>query len=137
MKLTFPFLSFLLVGVYFNLQAQEEIKGSSYCSQKKMNSSLMKIENILSGPLHSFDVLDYKLDLDLYSCFISPYPKSFKGSVVITFKVDSTLNSISLDAVNTSIAIDSVRLSGISFTHTSNILAISLDRTMQLVKLLR
>ena len=129
MKLTFTILTFLFVGVYFNLQAQEEVKGSSYCSQKKMNSSLMKIENILSGPLHSFDVLDYKLDLDLYSCFISPYPKSFKGSVIVTFKVDSTLNSISLNAVNTSIAIDSVRLSGISFTHTSNILTINLDRT--------
>jgi aminopeptidase N len=89
----------------------------------------MKIENIFSGPLHSFDVIDYKLDLDIYNCFLSPYPKSFKGSVLVTFKVDSTLNSISLNAVNTSLVIDSVRLSGASFMHSNNIVTINLNRT--------
>jgi aminopeptidase N len=111
-----------------NLHSQEE-RGSSSCSHKKSNTALMKIEDMFSGPLHSFDVLDYKLDLDIYNCFLSPYPKSFKGSVLVTFKVDSSLSSISLNAVNTSLVIDSVRLSGVSFTHTSNILAINLNRT--------
>ena len=120
----------LLFGIaYLNLHAQNERKGSSFCSDKKMNSALFKIEDLLSGPLHSFDVIDYKLDLDLYNCFITPYPKSFKGSVIVTFKVDSVLSSITLNAVNTSLVIDSVRLSGVSFTHSSNILAINLNRT--------
>ena len=49
--------------------------------------------------------------------------------MIVTFKVDSSLNSISLNAVNTSLVIDSVRLSGASFTHTNNILNVNLDRT--------
>lgn len=129
MKKTLTMLTLFFIFINFNLFAQIETKGSSFCSNKKMNSSLMKIEEFLSGPLHSFDVLDYNLDLDLYNCFISPYQKSFIGSVIVTFKVDSTLNSISVNAVNTSLTIDSVRLSGISFTHTNNILTINLDRT--------
>jgi len=129
MKKIITILSLIFIFFNFNLYAQIETKGSSFCSNKKMNSPLMKIEEFLSAPLHSFDVLDYNFDLDIYNCFISPYPKSFKGSVIVTFKVDSTLNSISLNAVNTSLVIDSVRLSGISFTHTNNILTINLDRT--------
>ncbi len=116
--------SFVLTA---NIYAQDE-RGAVSCSHKKSNTALMKIENIFSGPLHSFDVLDYKLDLDIYNCFLSPYPKSFKGSVLVTFKVDSALSAISLNAVNTSLVIDSVRLSGVSFTHTNNILAINLNR---------
>src|SRR3970040_371901 len=129
MKKIITILSLIFIFFNFNLYAQIETKGSSFCSNKKMNSPLMKIEEFLSAPLHSFDVLDYNFDLDIYNCFISPYPKSFKGSVIVTFKVDSILNSISLNAVNTSLVIDSVRLSGISFTHTNNILTINLDRT--------
>jgi len=128
MKKILIMLTFLFIITSLNLHAQDERKGSSFCSDKKMNSSLNKIEEFLSGPLHSFDVLDYNLDLDLYNCFISPYPKSFIGSVIVTFKIDSTLNSILLNAVNTSLTIDSVRSSGISFTHTNNILTINLDR---------
>lgn len=116
--------SFVLTA---NIYAQDE-RGAVSCSHKKSNTALMKIENMFSGPLHSFDVLDYKLDLDIYNCFLSPYPKSFKGSVLVTFKVDSALSTISLNAVNTSLVIDSVRLSGVSFTHSNNILAINLNR---------
>ena len=116
--------SFVLTA---NIYAQDE-RGAVSCSHKKSNTALMKIENMFSGPLHSFDVLDYKLDMDIYNCFLSPYPKSFKGSVLVTFKVDSALSAISLNAVNTSLVIDSVRLSGVSFTHTNNILAINLNR---------
>ncbi len=129
MKKIITILSLIFIFFNFNLYAQIETKGSSFCSNKKMNSPLMKIEEFLSAPLHSFDVLDYNLDLDIYNCFISPYPKSFKGSVIVTFKVDSTLNSISLNAVNTSLVIDSVGLSGSFFTHTNNILTINLNRT--------
>ncbi|MDL1893719.1 T9SS type A sorting domain-containing protein [Sphingobacteriales bacterium CHB3] len=108
-------------------------KGAEYCAEKKQNSIHQFDRLALSpgSPKHSFDVLDYKLDLDLYSCFFTPYPKSFTASNVITFRVDSVLSSIALNAVNTSMVIDSVALAGVSFTHTSNILTITLDSTYQ------
>jgi aminopeptidase N len=129
MKKNLLTMTLLIIISSFNIHAQDRERGSVFCSDKKMNSSLNKREEFLSGPLHSFDVLDYKLDLDIYNCFINPYSKSFKGSVIITFKVDSILNSISLNAVNTSLVIDSVRLAGVSFLHSNNILTVSLDRT--------
>ena len=106
-------------------------KGSEYCSFKKSNSRYIFSNADISpnSPRHSYDVLDYKLNLDIRSCFISPYPHSFTASVIITFRVDSTLNFINLYAVNTSLVIDSVSLSGVSFTHTGNTLTVNLDRT--------
>ncbi|MDP4280635.1 MAG: M1 family aminopeptidase [Bacteroidota bacterium] len=78
---------------------------------------------------HSFDVTKYQLNLDIYSCFSSPYPKNFSGSEIVTFKVDSTLSNIRLNAVNGSILIDSVGLAGVSFTHVSDTLNILLNHT--------
>lgn len=129
MKNFLTLFTFLLIFISFKLYAQEESSGAMLCSEKKSSMTLLNLENIESGPMHSFDVLDYKLDLDLYNCFISPYPKSFTGSVVVTFKVDSALNSITLNATNTSIGIDGVSLSGTSFSHSNNLLTINLDRT--------
>lgn len=83
-------------------------------------------------PRHSFDVLSYKMYFDIYNCFKIPYPKSFVANNIVYFRVDSTLNSINLNAINTSITVDSVRLlSGtvLNFYHTGNILNITLDRT--------
>lgn len=88
--------------------------------------------NAITTPRHSFDVLNYKLYFDIYGCFKTPYPKSFTANNIITFRVDSTLSSIKLNAVNTSLAIDSIRLlSGtvLNFTHSSNIITVTLDRT--------
>jgi len=107
-------------------------KGSDMCSQKKMNNpNLPYLFNFDSPnlPVHKFDVLDYKIYVDIRNCFISPYPKNFNGSVTVRFRVDSTLSSINLDAVNTSIVVSSVSLAGVSFTHSSNKLIIQLDRT--------
>jgi len=122
---------FLLVFLFScsipNLMAQE-LKGAEYCSQKKMNSKLPILDD-KAFIVHSFDVLDYKLDLDIYNCFVSPYPKTFTGVETIQLKVDTALNSISLNAMNTSLQINSVGLAGASFVHLSNILTITLDRT--------
>ncbi|MBK7380207.1 MAG: hypothetical protein IPJ03_14655 [Ignavibacteriales bacterium] len=71
------------------------------------------------------------LNLDIYNNFLSPYPKSLKENEILTFEVDSTLNSIKLNAVNTSLQIDSVDIMGFPFTHLNNILTITLDRTYQ------
>ncbi len=80
---------------------------------------------------HSYDVLNYKLNLDVYSCYAAPFPGNFSAKEVVTIKADSVLNSIKLNAVNTSLLIDSVRLAGVSFSHVHDTLAIQLDRTYQ------
>jgi aminopeptidase N len=80
---------------------------------------------------HSFDVLRYQLFVDLYNCYRNPYSAAFHATELITFKVDSTLNSIRLNAVNASLQIDSVGLAGISFSHSSDTLNIQLNHTYQ------
>jgi aminopeptidase N len=127
------FITILFCSVLFSSVAQDlsTMKGSAYCAMKKAGSKTITRQpfNANSGPKHSFDVIKYTLDIDLYNCYSAPYPKSFSGSAMISFKVDSTLNSIKLNAENPSLIIDSVRLAGVSFTHASDILTIQLNRT--------
>lgn len=105
-------------------------KGSEMCSHKKSSRPyIIELGDSPNSPKHTFDVLDYKLNLDIRSCFISPYPKSFNGSVKVKFRVDTALSAINLNAINTSIVVNSVSLSGVSFTHTGNILTVTLNRT--------
>lgn len=110
-----------------------EAKDLKNSSLYKSGNSSIPASNITSvTPKHSFDVLNYKLNLNIYICFKTPYPKSFSAVEQITFKVDSVLNNIKLNATNTSIVVDSIRLlngSALTYTHTSNILSINLDRT--------
>ena len=126
-------LSLLLVLALFasTFAFSQDKSGHEYCSEKKMHNPNFSFVDFDSPntPQHSYDVLDYKLNLDIRSCFISPYPHSYTGSEIITFKSDSILNSINLNAVNTSITIGSVGLAGVSFTHSNNILTITLNRT--------
>jgi hypothetical protein len=107
-----------------------DLKGSVQCSMRK-SSMVFAPEpgDSPNSPRHAFDVLNYKLNLDIRNCFISPYPKSFGASNEMTFRVDTALGSIALNAVNTSLVIDSVRFPGTAFTHISNILTITLNRT--------
>jgi len=77
---------------------------------------------------HTFDVLDYKLELNLYKCYISPYPHSYVGIETITFKVDSVLDKIKLNARNSYMIVNKVSAPGISFNHANDTLTINLDR---------
>ena len=77
---------------------------------------------------HSYDVQKYTLNLDIFRSFSLPYPKDFAASEVITFKVESELNSIRLNAANGSLQMDAVKLSGASFKHFSDTLIIYLNR---------
>ncbi len=121
-------ISLLLTGSVFAQMLEK--KGSELCSERKMSMSQSLFDNDSpNSPKHTFDVLDYKLDLDIRSCFITPFPKSFPGSVKVKFRIDTALSSINLNAVNTSLVINSVGLSGVSFTHTGNILNVVLNRT--------
>jgi aminopeptidase N len=124
MLLSFIFLS----GIVFP-QISTESKGSWKCYQNKIHCKDFLPSKSANSPKHSFDVLKYTLDLDLYHCYASPYPHSYNANVIITFKADSALNSIRLNAANTSLVIDSVGLSGVSFSHTNDTLNISLNST--------
>ncbi len=126
-------LTTLLILLAFISQAQDmsTMKGAAYCAHKK--SSLPQFTeqpfNNNSGATHSYDVIKYTLDVNLYNCYSAPYPNSFSGSVIVKFKVDSTLNFIKLHASTFSLIIDSVKLAGISYTHVNNILTVQLNRT--------
>ncbi|MBV6479258.1 MAG: hypothetical protein HGGPFJEG_02029 [Ignavibacteria bacterium] len=76
----------------------------------------------------NYNVISYSLDLNLYDCFIRPFPTSFSASEKITVLNESSSGQISLDAYDGSLIIDSVGLSGTSFSHSDNILTINLDR---------
>lgn len=129
-RFTLLLLALAITGFTSVAQNHAHKKGSEWCSMKKSQSEISDLEDFQdSGPLHSFDVLNYTLELDLYNCFIPPYPNSFNASNLVTFRIDSTLSSIKLNARNSSLVIDSVRLNGVSFTHLSDILTIQLDRT--------
>jgi aminopeptidase N len=127
----FSFLFSLFLFISLSIQGQSiDKKGSDLCSQKKMNSPLQLLsDNLNSTGTHSFDIINYNLDLDIYKCFLTPYPSSYKGTEILTLLADSTFNSINLNAINTSLQIDSVRLSGSNFTHVNNVLTVNLDRS--------
>ncbi len=126
-------LMILFLSLTTSVYSQDfsSMKGSAYCALKK--SSFQAGQHLPSGfnsgPQHAYDVIKYTLNVDLYNCYSPPFPASFSGSVIITFRVDSTMNSIKLNAMGSSLVIDSVKLSGVSFTHASNILTVQLNRT--------
>ena len=112
-------------------QTFPEQKGAHYCHLKKISSGETPVLTDYPGydiP-HSFNVLKYTLNLQLYNCYFTPFPTNFKAFEIIQFEVDSALNTIQLNAVNSSLVIDSVRLAGSAFSHSGNILTITLDRT--------
>jgi aminopeptidase N len=84
-----------------------------------------------SGPAFPYDVLNYKMNIDIYHCFTAPYPNNFNASIVLTIKADSSAGSIRINANNSSLQIDSVGLAGVSFTHSDSLLSVTLDRVYQ------
>src|SRR5690606_5538727 len=67
-----------------------------------------------------FDVLHYRLNLDLYNCLISPFPQSLKGFAEIRIRADTEINDIVLDASSHSIRIDSTSVNILSFNHSGD-----------------
>ncbi|HMS63714.1 MAG TPA: M1 family aminopeptidase [Ignavibacteria bacterium] len=127
-------LIFILSVCSIAYSQADKLSGSEECSKKRMNgkNSVHTIEfDSPNTPVHSFNILNYKLNLDIYNCFISPYPRSFTGTNEIIIKIDTSLNSINLNANNASLVIDTVRLGSLplTYTHSGNILNITLDRT--------
>lgn len=123
----------LFVSTQIIAQDYHQTHGSGLCSHSKQMRPDITEPDLRSpnSPRHTFDVLNYELDLDIYHCYTNPYPRNFTASNIITFRVDSTLNSIELNADQTSLLIESVGLSGVSFFHENNLLTINLDAQYQ------
>lgn len=87
-------LSTLLMLVTFasQLSAQQAVfhKGHEYCSARKMH--MQPGEQLLKKTpvslMHSFDVLNYTMELDLLNNYNAPYPNSFSANVILEFRVD-------------------------------------------------
>jgi aminopeptidase N len=119
----------LITAVTISVGTIAQSESSGYkCFESKIRSQTI-LEQPLITPHNPFNILDYKLEMGLYNNFISPYPKNYNAVETVTFFVDTALNSIHLDAVNSSLAIDSVSLAGVSFTHSANVLSIQLNNT--------
>jgi aminopeptidase N len=84
-----------------------------------------------SGPAFPYSILNYKMNIDIYHCFTSPYPNDFMAFLVLTVKADSSVQTIQLNANNSSLQIDSIRWAGISFLHSNNLVTVNLDRIYQ------
>ncbi len=86
----------------------------------KFFSIILLYSSLLSAQIADkrFDILHYKLNLDLYNCFISPFPQSFNGSAEIKIKAEEEINNIILDANSYSILIDSTSGNIQSFNHS-------------------
>jgi aminopeptidase N len=121
-------LTFLFTSV-LTAQTFKTSDGAAYCSKRKTEAYKNKNAFHLSpnAPKHSFDVINYTLNFDLVSCYANPFPKLFKASNIIKFKADSVISQIKLNAVNTSLTIDSVKMAGVSFLHSEDVLTITLN----------
>lgn len=133
MKKIILLLLLSLCGNWANSQT-DNMSGADVCSHGKMSKGTTHTLHEFDSPntpVHSYNVQEYKLNLDIYNCFISPYTKAYTGTNQITFRVDSTLNSIKLNALNTSIGIDTVKIgtTPLIFTHVNDVVTITLDRT--------
>jgi aminopeptidase N len=135
MKKIFYLFLLLIVGSMAAAQDYSGMTGAEICSRNKSSRNVFinPMDVSPNTPRHTFDVQNYKLNLDIYNCFKTA-AKTFTGTEIITFRVDSTLSSIQLNTVYSSIGIDSVRLiSGTSLVYShgssTNILTITLDRT--------
>jgi aminopeptidase N len=129
MKKTFTFLVLFVFTLVVSGQDQNFQAGSYYCSHKK-SSNMNPAREIGSenSPRHNFDVLNYQLVFDFMNNFQSPYPQNFTADEMITFKVDTSLNVIKLNAVNNSMQVNWVDSAAASFTHNNDTLEITLDR---------
>lgn len=118
----------LLISTFSIAQNNHFRNGAEYCSQKHMHQAISTKSTMANLP-HSFDVLNYQLYADVYNCYQSPYPGNFTAINTMTFVADSVISQIKLNAVSTSLGIDSVRMQAASFSHANDMLTINLDQT--------
>ncbi|NOX47930.1 MAG: T9SS type A sorting domain-containing protein [Chlorobi bacterium] len=132
MKTISTLLLSLLMSAFLMAQDYTKMPGSEACYYGKSHKDFTSSdEKGPTSPKHSFDVLNYALDLDIYDNYSSPYPKTFTASNTVTFRVDTALSAIVLDAVKSSIVVDEVSMAGESFAQTNTKLTVELDNTYQ------
>ena len=121
-------ITFSLVNISYS---QQFSSGHEYCAWKKQHTQnpVLNTKDSPNTPNHKFNVLSYKLNLDIRSCFLSPFPHSYNGEEIIMFSVDTALSSVAFNAVNSSLQVDSVRLAGLFFVHSGDWVKIKLDTT--------
>ncbi|NLN74186.1 MAG: T9SS type A sorting domain-containing protein [Bacteroidales bacterium] len=112
------------------VHAQQE-SGAWFCHQKKINNRTKPLDKS-NNYKHTFDILHYNLELDIFDCYIEPYPQSFSATNTILLKADSVINFIELNAVNTSFIIDSILPSNFTFIHENDILKINFNSTLNI-----
>src|SRR3970282_1897574 len=80
--------SLCLLSICFNVSAQIET-GGKLCSDGKIQNGINSPDAIMITPHNPFNIINYKLDFDLYNNFLTPFPRSFNASEVVTFRVDT------------------------------------------------
>lgn len=127
-RLALTFLMLFILSVPYAQEWQD--MGGRQCAHHKQHMELHQGNPTRSenSPRHTFDVLNYSLDLDLYHNYAEPYPRSFVAQNKVTFRVDTALSEIRLNANQTSLQINAVGLSGSTFEHIPDTLLIVLDR---------
>jgi len=130
-QISFTLLLLAFTATCIFAQFNPKTSGAYSCYQRK--SRMQKLPMLPSqtntiGP-HSYDVLKYTMNLDIYHCYSYPYPHDFTANIKIQFKADSVINSIKLNASNASLHIDSIKLNASSFTQIGDILTVNLDQT--------
>jgi len=76
----------------------------------------------------NIDVQNYSIDLDLSNNFKGPLNYAFDAKTVIKVKALSDISSLSINAIEHSLQINSVSGAATSFSHFDDILNINLDR---------
>ena len=130
-QISFTLLLLAFTTTCIFAQFNPKTSGAYNCYQRKSRMQelpMLPSQTNTIGP-HSYDVLKYTMNLDIYHCYTSPYPHSFTANIKIQFKADSVINSIKLNASNASLHIDSIKLNASSFTQIGDILTVNLDQT--------
>lgn len=120
----------LIIFVFAYWLFAQNMDGSFFCSKKKIerytNIGLKENLNLIQ---RNYDVLKYKITVDLRNNYVYPYTRFFTGNVEIDIRLDSIAKYIELDANSQSITIDSIIGDVKSYQHSNNKLLINFNNT--------
>ncbi|MCX6282583.1 MAG: M1 family aminopeptidase [Bacteroidetes bacterium] len=130
-RLSFAIILLVISAGIASAQFDPKTSGAYSCFLRK--STMQELPSLPyqtnTAGIHSYDVLKYTINADIFHCYTPPYPRDFTANVKIQFAADSAINNIKLNAVSVSLQIDSVKLAASSFSVSGNILNVNLDRT--------
>ncbi len=78
-----------------------------------------------------FDILKYKLEVDLFNNYSQPFSHSFSGNVLVELKALADLNELKLNASSFSIMIDKIEGEEISYEHKSDTLFVNFGKIIK------